>query len=190
MYNIFELIQRNLRKINKFAFAEKTYVKKRVKSIIFFMNLWYNINKNLGVNMQKIKLKKAENRDIKQISELLKQSDYNYENFFIKKMEIEKIIEFVKENLENFTLYCVNDKITAFSIAYSLKKPINKKDYFEKNYGLIEKIKRSLFSKKNSNEKTDDFVIDYIYFDEKIEKNPGIFLKYLEFEKIRINNSN
>jgi len=137
--------------------------------------------------MQNKKLKKAEKVDVQFLSELLKNSDYSYENMSINSFSLDIIKSFVENNLSSFTLYTINDSIKGFSIAFSGKNPVNKKDFFEKEKGIFEKIKNIFVKKIEYTLKNDYFYIDYIYFSNDIQKNNQLFLKYLEMEKLKNN---
>lgn len=135
--------------------------------------------------MQNKKLKKAEKADVKFLSELLKNSDYSYENMLVNSFSLDIIKQFVENNLSFFTLYTINESIKGFSIAFPGKNPINKKEFFEKEKGVFQKIKNIFVKKIEDILENDCFYVDYIYFSPDIQKNNQLFLKYLEMEKLK-----
>ena len=135
--------------------------------------------------MQKTTLRKATNEDINEIVDILKQSNYSSNEISINKFSFEQIQEFVKNNLNYFTLYFRNNQVKGFSLAYSLEKPIDKA-LFKSKPSLFTRIK-NIFQKSNINEVSNDFFIETIYFDDGINENKNIFIKFLEIERIKNN---
>lgn len=133
--------------------------------------------------MQKILLRKAEKKDVEKLVKILKESNYTSNKININSLSSEEIKNFIANNLEFFTLYFINDKIEAFSIAYSLKDTIDK-TLFRPKSSIIKKI-RDIFSKESlTSITTNDFLIEFIYFNESIHRNNNIFIKFLEMEKL------
>ena len=137
--------------------------------------------------MQNIKLRKAEERDVEVLSEILKKSNYSFENNSINSFSLQEIIEFTKKNLSTFTLYLINSEIKGFSIAYSGNKPMNRDIFFIKENSIFSKIKKLFDKKEEIKIENECFYIDFIYFSSDMIANNQIFIKYLEMEKLRNN---
>lgn len=135
--------------------------------------------------MQKTTLRKATDKDINEIISILKESNYSFNEININEFSLEEIKGFVKNNLNSFTLYFINNEVKGFSLAYSLENPIDKA-LFNKKPSLFEKIK-GIFIKPNVSNVSNDFFIEIIHFDSKIKESKNVFIKFLEVERIKSN---
>ncbi len=135
--------------------------------------------------MQKTILRKATNEDINQIVIILKESNYSFNEININEFSLEKIKEFVKNNISSFTLYFINNELKGFSLAYSLENPIDRA-LFKRKPSLLKRLK-SIFEKNNENAMSNDFFIEIIHFAKRADENKNIFIKFLEIERIKNN---
>lgn len=136
--------------------------------------------------MQRINLKKASKENVQEIANLLLTSDYKYEDKLINNFSVESITEFVKNNINFFTIYMVDNKIKGFAIAHTYKNSLNKDSYF-KSSDIFSKIKGLFIKKEELILEKDVYYVDFLYFDKSILNKTNALLKYLEVEKIQNN---
>lgn len=134
-------------------------------------------------------LRKLKNNEIQALSEVLIKSDYSFDNIKIRDIKINDISNFVKTNLDYFYVLLVKNEIKGFSFAYSLDKGPFKYEFFKDYFSFFKKLSLK-FSNKSNIVKSNDYIIDYMYFDKDYKENFSIFIKYLEVEKLRNNSLN
>ena len=141
--------------------------------------------------MSVTELRKLKNSEIKALSEVLAKSDYCFDIIKIKDIKINDIANFVKINLDYFHVLLVNNEIRGFSFAYSLNKAPVKYEFFKDYFSFLKKLSLKFSNKFDiTNLNSNDYIIDYIYFDKNYKENFSMFIKYLEIEKLRNNSPN
>lgn len=134
--------------------------------------------------MQRIILKKASIENTKEITALLLTSNYKYEDKLINNFSSESISEFVRENINFFTIYIADGQIQGFSLSHTYKDSLNKEKYF-KTTNILSKFKELFIKKEVTVLEKDAYYVDYIYFNKSILNKTSILLKYLEIEKLQ-----
>lgn len=141
--------------------------------------------------MSVTELRKLKKSEIEALSEVLAKSDYCFDIIKIKDIKINDIASFVKINLDYFHVLLVNNEIRGFSFAYSLNKAPVKYEFFKDYFSFLKKLSLKFSNKFDiTNLNSNDYIIDYIYFDKEYKENFSMFIKYLEIEKLRNNSPN
>lgn len=130
-------------------------------------------------------LRKAKKEDLNDLIVLLKSTDYSFDKISIKNIDSEKLKIFIEEILDFFYILTVNNKITAFCLAYSSNNSPDKFGFFKDYFSTITNLKLLFNNPYKSKEIVSGLIIDYIYFEEN-EKNYKLFFKYLTIEKYRL----
>ena len=141
--------------------------------------------------MSVAKLRKLKKNEAEALAEIFIKSDYCFDNIKIKNVKINDVINFVEKNVEDFHVLLLNGQIKGFSFSYCLNKMPLKYDFFKNYFSIIQKLTLK-FSKKFNNIKlnSNDYIVDFIYFDKDCIENYSMFIKYLEVEKLRNNSPN
>lgn len=141
--------------------------------------------------MSVTELRKLKKNEIQDLSKVLIKSDYAFDSIKIKDIKLNDVINFVERNVDYFHVLLINNEIKGFSFAYSLNKIPFKYDFFKNYFSFFQKLALR-FSSKSNNQilNSNDYIVDYIFFDKDCNENFSMFIKYLEVEKLRNNSPN